>query len=247
VSKAAILGSIRRSLGRDPKDGGAAHARLAERPRGLIPERSARDRAGQVDLFQEQAEAVNATVVRLKAAQDLPEAVADFLTRHNLPNEVRLAPHPELEALPWAETAPMLTVVAGKADPADHTSLTGAFAGVAETGTLMLHSGPQGPVTLTFLPENHLVVLKASQIVGSYEEAWSRVRAALGDGALPRTVNFVTGPSRTGDIEQTLQLGAHGPRRLHILLIEDEDPDDGAPTDASGTGPSGPGAEPGSA
>ena len=86
----------------------------------------------------------------------------------------------------------------------------------------MLTSGAAGPTTLNFLPENHIVVLKASQIVGPYEDAWDRVRAAEGEGRLPRTVNFITGPSRTGDIEQTLEMGAHGPRRLHIILVEDE-------------------------
>ncbi len=227
MSKQAILGAIRRSLGRDPRDSYLAQARLAEHPRGIVPERSRRDRAGQLALFQEQAEAVDATVVRLAALDEVPEAVADYLKRHNLPGDLRLAPDPELEGLPWADKAPMLTVASGRADPEDPTSLTGAFAGIAETGTLMLHSGPQGPTTLNFLPENHLVVLKASQVVGAYEEAWARVRAAYGPGALPRTVNFVTGPSRTGDIEQTIQLGAHGPRRLHILLIEDE-PEAGA-------------------
>ena len=88
----------------------------------------------------------------------------------------------------------------------------------------MLASGPAAPTTLNFLPENHIVVLKASQVVGPYEDAWDRLRAANGEGRLPRTVNFITGPSRTGDIEQTIQMGAHGPRRLHVILVEDEAP-----------------------
>ena len=124
-------------------------------------------------------------------------------------------------ALPWTDSAPLLTVASGKAEPEDVTSLTAAFAGIAETGTLMLHSGPEGPTTLNFLPENHIVVLKASQVVGAYEDAWDRLRMARDGAAVPRTVNLITGPSRTGDIEQTIQLGAHGPRRLHILLVED--------------------------
>ncbi len=85
----------------------------------------------------------------------------------------------------------------------------------------MLHSGPQTPTTLNFLPENHVVVVRASQVVGAYEEVWDRLRAA-NPAALPRTVNMITGPSRTGDIELRLELGAHGPRRLHIVLIAEE-------------------------
>ena len=57
--------------------------------------------------------------------------------------------------------------------------------------------------------------------VSAVKSAVSRLRARYGEGAMPRTVNTVTGPSRTGDIEQQLELGAHGPRRMHILLVRD--------------------------
>ena len=82
-----------------------------------------------------------------------------------------------------------------------------------------MKSGPEHPTTLNFLPDTHVVVLLASQIVGSYEDAWDRLRDV---DSMPRTVNFITGPSRTGDIEQTIFLGAHGPRRMHIVLVEDD-------------------------
>ncbi|MEE9300922.1 MAG: lactate utilization protein, partial [Alphaproteobacteria bacterium] len=111
-----------------------------------------------------------------------------------------------------------------------------AFAGIAETGTCMLISGPQSPTTLNFLVDTHIIVLWTRQIVGSYEDALARLReTAVGRerGArswMPRTVNLITGPSRSADIEQTIQMGAHGPRRLHILLI------DGAPAGGEGGG-----------
>jgi len=106
----------------------------------------------------------------------------------------------------------------GVAEDGDAVSVTASFAAVAETGTLMLVSGPESPTRNNFLPETHVVVLRAGEIVGTYEEAWDRLRAAR---AMPRVVNFITGPSRTGDIAQKLELGAHGPRRLHIVLVED--------------------------
>ena len=91
----------------------------------------------------------------------------------------------------------------------------------AETGTLMLTSDAARPSTLNFLPENHIVVLRVEQITGAYEEGWRFLRAAGGNGTvMPRTVNLITGPSRTGDIEQRIQLGAHGPRRLHIIIVD---------------------------
>ena len=149
----------------------------------------------------------------------MPGAVADYLAGQNLPASFAMAPDPDLEAIPWSER-PTLSIRRGKTEGADQVSVTGAFAAVAETGTLMMASGPNHPSTLNFLPETHIVVLPAAKVVGPYEDAWTRLRAARGD-APPRTVNFITGPSRTGDIEQRILMGAHGPRRLHVVLIDD--------------------------
>jgi L-lactate dehydrogenase complex protein LldG len=114
----------------------------------------------------------------------------------------------------------MIQIETGAAENEDHSSLTGAFAGVAETGTLVMLSGAGHPTTLNFLPDTHIAVVRADCIVGTYEDVWARLRAEFGHGAMPRTVNWITGPSRTADIEQTLLLGAHGPQRLHILIVD---------------------------
>ena len=107
-------------------------------------------------------------------------------------------------------------------------SLQHGFAGIAETGTLMLPSAPERPTTLNLLADTAVVVLRTSRVVGAYEDAWDLLRRERQDAAtggfMPRNVMLVTGPSRSADIEQTLELGAHGPRRLHVVLIED-DPD----------------------
>jgi L-lactate dehydrogenase complex protein LldG len=217
-----ILGALRRSLKRAPGDGAQARVdtRLSAKGRGPVPARSQLRPAAQVDLFQAMAEELSSSVTRVARLDQVPGAIAAYLTQHNLPTRLRMAPNPMLETLPW-DRAPLLNVSSGRSDGTDEVSLTGAFAGVAETGTLMLHSGATHPTTLNFLPDTHIVVLKASDIVGPYEDAWDRVRAARQGADLPRTVNFVTGPSRTADIEQTIQLGAHGPRRLHIVIVED--------------------------
>ena len=112
------------------------------------------------------------------------------------------------------------TSTKGRAQAEDRVGLSHAFAGIAETGTLALVSGPDNPTTLNFLPETHIVVVEAQTIVGDYEAFWAKLRAAYGEGTMPRTVNFITGPSRSADIEQTLLLGAHGPRTLHILIVD---------------------------
>lgn len=215
-----ILDGIRRGLrgGRapDPEMVAAVDERLARHPRGLIPARVDRPQDGLTALFLEKAGAVAATVGRVPAFSEIPAEIAAYLAGHNLPPEIRIAPDPLLTGLPW-ETRPTLSVKSGAAQAGDAVGVAMALAGIAETGTLMLLSGPRGPTSLNFLPDDHIVVLRRSTIVGPYEDAWDRVRAA---GALPRTVNLITGPSRTGDIEQTIQLGAHGPRRLHIVLVD---------------------------
>jgi len=229
-----VLGAVRRAL----KSNGAAAEReavVAERlsrgTRGPQPARAQLSHRDQVALFQEMAEEVAATVARVASADEVPDAVAAYLKGENLPAKLRMAPDAELDALPW-ESQPLLQIERGRAGAADEVSVTRAFAGVAETGSLMLLSGPEAPTTLNFLPENNVVVLDASAVVGFYEDAWDQVRARYGDGGMPRTVNFITGPSRTADIEQTIQLGAHGPRRLHIVLVGDSQGD--APGDVQG-------------
>jgi len=215
-----ILGGIRRGLGRGAlADGptGELAARVAAHRRNLIPARAASlDPPGRVDLFVAMAEAVQATVTRIASDGEIPGEVARYLAAENLPAELAMAPDPRLDALPWADR-PLLQIWRGKAEPGDAVSLTPCLAAVAETGTLMLVSGETTPTTLNFLPDTHIVVLRGGQVVASYEDGWDLLRAR---GGLPRTVNFITGPSRTGDIEQKIELGAHGPRRLHVILVD---------------------------
>jgi L-lactate dehydrogenase complex protein LldG len=222
MSREAILSAIRRGLKRGPLPPDQRlmlEARLAAHPRHLIPARSRLPRAEQVALFIRNVEREFGSVRRLADAREVPAAVAEFLAAQNLPPRLALAPHPELIALDWS-SRPMLQVEARRGAPEDAVSLQHGFAGIAETGTLMLPSAPERPTTLNLLPDTALVFLRASRILGAYEEAWDLLRAEL--GAMPRNVMLVTGPSRSADIEQTLELGAHGPRRLHILLVDDD-------------------------
>jgi L-lactate dehydrogenase complex protein LldG len=243
-----IIGGIRRSLRRGPLPAdktAALTARLAARRRNLVPARAAAlDHGGRVDLFVAMAEEVQTSVARVASDRDIPAEVARYLAAENLPAELVAAPDASLDAIPW-DTRPLLRIRRGRAEAHDAVSLTPCLAAVAETGTLLLASGPGTPTTLNFLPDTHIVVLHAGQVVASYEDGWDLLRARASprpapppsagevdrptggpegaDGAplLPRTVNLITGPSRTGDIEQRIQLGAHGPRRLHVVLVED--------------------------
>jgi L-lactate dehydrogenase complex protein LldG len=216
-----VLGRIRAALqrGKLAEDTTAAlDARVAAHARNLVPARAASlDRTGRIELFVAMAEEVQTSVARVISDVDVPAEVARYLAAENLPAELVMAPDPALDAIPWAER-PLLSIRRGRAESSDQVSLTPCLTAIAETGTLMLTSGPGTPTTLNFLPDTHIVIVRAGQVVASYEDGWDLVRA---NNRMPRTINFITGPSRTGDIEQRIQLGAHGPRRLHVVLIDE--------------------------
>jgi L-lactate dehydrogenase complex protein LldG len=221
-----ILAGIRRGLRRGSLPAAAAEElgqRVAAHRRNLIPARaSALDHRARIELFGAMAEEVQTTVARVASDAAVPAEVARYLAAENLPAELVMAPDPALDAIPW-DARPLLAIRRGRAEPGDAVSLTPCLAAIAETGTLLLVSGAHTPTTLNFLPDTHIIVLRAGQVVASYEDGWDLVRARSGDGAAgwPRTVNLITGPSRTGDIEQRIILGAHGPRRLHIVLVDE--------------------------
>ena len=218
-----ILRDIRNSLGRgrlDPDRESELRASIARHRRNPIPTRAiALGHWEQLELFVTMAEEAQATVTRVNSPAAVPEAIARYLAAENLPAELVMAPDASLDAIPWSSW-PLLHIRRGRAEAEDRISFTPCHAAIAETGTLMLISGPQTPTTLNFLPETHIVLLRAHQVVATYEDGWDRLRTGQTPQELPRAINFVTGPSRTADIEQHIELGAHGPRRLHIVLIE---------------------------
>jgi L-lactate dehydrogenase complex protein LldG len=223
-SRGAILGNIRRALKRGEATADqrrVAEARIAAASTNLLPARGQLEPKAQATLFEQMAQEAAATVARVADPGDVPAAIAEYLARENLPARLRLSTEADITGLPWS-TRPLLEITQGASDGSDEVSVTGGYAAIAETGTLMLASGAERPTTLNFLPETHIVVLPAGRVVGALEQAWTRLRAEYGAGNMPRTVNFITGPSRSADIEQTLQMGAHGPRRLHIILIDGE-------------------------
>jgi L-lactate dehydrogenase complex protein LldG len=198
-----------------PRD--AVDDRLARAPKGIVPARGQLPAEERIALFTAMATKVLATVERVADASAIPTAVAGFLRQHNLPAALRMGDDPLLAKQAWSRTP--IEVKRGPSDGTDAVGVSHGFAGVAESGTIVLASGPDNPTTINFLPETHIVVLEADDIAGDYEAVWEKLRARYGRGMLPRTVNWVTGPSRSGDIEQTILIGAHGPRRLHIVIV----------------------------
>ena len=221
-----IFSAIRTALHRPEETGSenvAVLQRIKDHKANLIPARGRLGAKARVDLFIREAEKVQATVARVSRSAGVPREVARYLAKNNLPMRLKIGSETPQKAIPWSEQT-LLSVEEGAADGSEAVGVSHAFAGIAETGTLVLLSGADNPTTLNFLPPTHVVVLAASAIGGDYEEVWGRLRREKTTEAgrfMPRAVNWITGPSRTADIEQTLLLGAHGPLRLHIVIVDD--------------------------
>ena len=197
--------------------------RLGRTEAHLLPARATGDGASLVDRFITEAEYSGASVAHAAGRSRVPTEIAAYLSRAGLGSNIVIAPHPLFEDMPW-RAAPGLALRRGRAAASDTVGVTPAVAGIAETGTLLVHSGAMLPNTLYFLPETHIAVLREVDIVGAYEHAWDRMRHAVPAAEWPpRTATLITGPSRTSDIEKTLQIGVHGPRRLHIVVIDGEE------------------------
>jgi L-lactate dehydrogenase complex protein LldG len=220
-ARALVLSRIRAGLGvagRDRAREAAVEERLRAHPRGTIPARARASREALIELMTTMLAAQGAEVTRAATPEDAVRAVAEDLRNHNLPSRLRVGADAQLAGLPW-DVMPGVELVFGPANGEDRAGLSRAVAAAAETGTLVLVSGADNPTTLAFLPETHFILVSAGDVVGSYEEAFDRLRAIYGEGVLPRTVNLISGPSRTADIEQTIVRGAHGPKRLHVVIL----------------------------
>ena len=222
-----FVDNIRRALGvsaSDPERLELVRKHLDDHARNLIPERTLRSHLELVDDFIKTLESVEATVAHLLELGDVASEVARYMIVNDLAHELKCGTDPLIGDIDWSEQSD-LSILSGPANGGDATSLTHAFAGASETGTLFVASGPQNPVTLSFLPETNIVLIRAKDIVGSYEDAWLKLPWNSGNMGgprgpqMPRTVNLISGPSRTADIEQTLITGAHGPRRLHVIVV----------------------------
>jgi len=214
-----VLARVRNALG--PRDGSAAASARAEAhlaahahgPRPAMP-------ADLVTRFMRRARDMESTVERIESVDAIPMHVARYLDALKFPPQLAVQSRagvcwPEFAALDWAGAG--LAVEARPTLGDDRLGITGAFCGIAETGTLVVLSGAETPTATTLLADTHVAVLRAGRIVAGMEEAFALI--AREHGRLPRALNLISGPSRTGDIEQTIVLGAHGPFRVHILVV----------------------------
>jgi len=220
AARDAVLARVRSALAKknDRADARAAAeaymARHAQGPRPAMPD-------DLVERFLSRATDMESTVERVADRAAIPAAVVRYIDALVLPRELEIQRSksgvcwPEFADLDWRGAG--LTIEPRPTIGQDRLGITGTFCAVAETGTLVLLTGAQMPTASALLVDTHVAVLNSDRIVSGMEEAFGMIRSER--GRLPRAVNFISGPSRTGDIEQTIVLGAHGPFRVHILVL----------------------------
>jgi L-lactate dehydrogenase complex protein LldG len=216
AARAAVLARIRTAQGLGGHSPSQAEREAVEtyvraHPRGPLP--PVEDDV--LTRFIARAASMQSTTEQLRTFDEAPAAAARYLRANAVP--LSGCVWPSLARLAWAEAG--LELSAREARGEDAVGVTACFAALAETGTLMMVSGPHTPGSVSLLPETHIAIVPVSRIVKRMEDGWALARAEL--GRLPRLVNFISGPSRTGDIDQTIVLGAHGPYRVHMLLVHD--------------------------
>jgi L-lactate dehydrogenase complex protein LldG len=213
-SRRAILDRVRRAQHRDAAGSAGERAAIEEwiARRSVGPQPTVG--ADRVAHFETQAARMSTTTERVAAWPDVPAAIARYLDAHGLGR--RAVCWNTLAGLDWGGAG--LQLEARRPNGDDLVGISGVFAAIAETGTLMMLSGPDTPASMHLLPETHVAVVPAARILAHYEDGFALARRERGQ--LPRATNLVSGPSRTGDIEQTIVLGAHGPYRVHVVIVE---------------------------
>ncbi len=214
AARKAILQNVRRSLNRigplEPSIANALEQRLQQPANYVRPDFD----DDLVERFVQKHTAVNGGITRIANISELPDAIKNCLKESGGVTEFVCANVAPLHNMTWPNE---LTVHYREAHKDDVATLNMANCAVAETGTLVFGSCKDKPATLNFLPDDHIVLLRTGDIVKNFEDIWTRVKTS--DNDLPRAVNLVTGPSKTADVEQTLVYGAHGPKRLHVILL----------------------------
>lgn len=166
-----------------------------------------------MDLFIQKLELSGASVDFADTYSGVPGAIEAYLKAHGGDQEINTSDRVVAD-LEWPDLS---QISFGSCDQSVDVSVSRAFAGVTETGTLMLSSSMNVNTSSLFLPRISVVLVEAETVVASLEDAWRLKRAS--SPKMPRSINLITGPSRTGDIEQKIEIGAHGPVELHVIVI----------------------------
>jgi L-lactate dehydrogenase complex protein LldG len=211
-----ILRRIRQAQGRpgtEPAEAELAAVRAAIARHEIGPQPAFAHTADALAQFFRECDRLQTSYARVPGREDVPAEVARYLSSKGL--EPRIVGWTAFAGLDWTGAG-----VAFDDRPArgeDRTGLTGCHCAIAETGTVVLLSSPQMPKATALLPETHVCVVERGRLVDTMEDAFALLRREVGEP--PRSVFMVSGPSRTADIEQTIVIGAHGPYRVHVVVV----------------------------
>ncbi|MFN2121851.1 MAG: LUD domain-containing protein [Anaerolineales bacterium] len=164
-----------------------------------------------VERFVDELGALGAQCTRVQR-ETLPEQIIQFLRSHSAESVLAWDSIEDMNTAALMEAG---IVVVKQPDPRVRFGLTSCAGAIAETGTLVLTNGPGRPLTASLLPEVHIAVVRVRQIVRTLEEA-----LRLPDVTQCSSTVLISGPSRTADIEMTLTIGVHGPKELHVYVVE---------------------------
>ena len=175
---------------------------------------------GGLDQFRAYAGEEAATSECVDGFADVPAAVARYIAAQKLSKRVFVGAELPLTAADWA-VASTLQLDTGAVRRDGDTLVTGCYAGVAEAGALITVSSSGEPNEAKFLASTHIAVLRCQDIVSTFEDLWVRLRGEFAEAdQWPRTMNWIVGPSRTADLGVPSKLGAHGPARVHIIVVD---------------------------
>ena len=199
--------------------------RLASHPRNTLPMRANLDQAGLVDLFEYHITRVQGTVGRVGSLSDVTGHLSNYLKTISDAELETVSMSPDAAALGLDFSAePHITISDWTLKTSLSVCLSTCFGAVAETGSLVVCATSGNALSQNFLSDTHIVILMAADLMPHYEDVWDKVRAAspqtnADKRPYPRDLTFVSGPSCTGDIEMIMEYGAHGPKRLHTIIV----------------------------
>ena len=220
AARDAVLGRVKKAVGATgdrAKANAEAQQYMAAHAHGPRPSMP----ADLLAKFMTRATDMESTVERIADRASIPGAIARYIDALVLPAPIASQKShqgvcwPEFADLDWKGAGLDVEVRPTLGD--DRLGITGTFCAIAETGTLVVLTGADTPTATTLLPDTHIAVLRADRVVSGMEEVFALIRKERGQ--MPRAINLISGPSRTGDVEQTIVLGAHGPFRVHILVV----------------------------
>lgn len=191
-------------------------SRTSQKPKAGPPAEMLDDKQAQ---FRDRVLASSASLIEVEAMGDAPSMIREKFECLEMKGPIVIGADPELAKLSATAGSGQLEFAKHLSGTGDQIAMSRALAGIAETGSLALISGRDNPVSLNYLPDLHIILLSKADVVATLDDVWPMVRKQFKEAPWPRSINLVTGPSRTADVEQTIQLGAHGPRHLLVLLV----------------------------